>query len=509
MPRPRHEKLPKAPVAVGESPPGTLYFPTAEPPETEVSEPREVPEVEPGLLERRAWPPTPKRLSFAEFEDHIKLWTDEMWSHTSIYLYRSWPIINRKLSDETNPKYIDLISSPKEATRDYILRVHGGGKYQLWLSDSDRRGVICTIPLSIGIDEAAPKVRYDELVVGHPDNKGFIDYEVRNGRMTTDGAPAMPTNSTSGSDVATALQMTQTMLNRVLDANTRAQQQNPTAMDAIYAKSMEENLKMAREAYHQALQQVQAGNNRSAIDELTKVMDLVSKFASRGEATEGSGKLIDRLLTLEAENRKSTELWASKFIDLLREQQSERSKPPSTQLDELLKIKEVAEAFGMTGGGSKRGSTLETVLEHLPRVLDPIARLAMSIASAKTGQSIPSPVVYPTAPPAPALPNPTTPQTEVNQSDMQLVSILSQAQDRIVTALYDDEHGADFANAVVGMYGIAVHSAIKSYGKEKVLATIKGMPQFYARISNMEEKLSKFLDDFLGFPETLPADEEE
>ncbi len=114
------------------------------------------------------------------FFEFLKAYPD--WEACAIYLYRLWPVIDRKLTGHSE-KYIDVFSEP--ITEMDILRKHGSGKYLLHFNDSNRPGglkqvAMCKLELNDPMYE--PILDHNEVVEGIDANRSYIEGQIARGK---------------------------------------------------------------------------------------------------------------------------------------------------------------------------------------------------------------------------------------------------------------------------------------------------------------------------------------
>jgi len=140
------------------------------------------------------------------FFEFIKAYPD--WEACAIYLYRLWPVIDRKLTGHSE-KYIDVFAEP--ITEMDILRKHGSGKYLLHFNDSNRPGglkqvAMCKLELNDPLYE--PILDQNEVVEGIDANKSYIEGLIARGKWKRNppADQAAPSPDTLAASLATALQ---------------------------------------------------------------------------------------------------------------------------------------------------------------------------------------------------------------------------------------------------------------------------------------------------------------
>jgi hypothetical protein len=140
------------------------------------------------------------------FFEFIKAYPD--WEACAIYLYRLWPVIDRKLTGHSE-KYIDVFSEPISEMD--ILRKHGSGKYLLHFNDSNRPGglkqvAMCKLELNDPLYD--PILDQNEVVEGIDANKSYIEGLIARGKWKRNPPveQAAAASDTLAASLATALQ---------------------------------------------------------------------------------------------------------------------------------------------------------------------------------------------------------------------------------------------------------------------------------------------------------------
>lgn len=140
------------------------------------------------------------------FFEFLRAYPD--WEACAIYLYRLWPVIDRKLTGHSE-KYIDVFSEP--ITEMDILRKHGSGKYLLHFNDSNRPGglkqvAMCKLELNDPLYE--PILDHNEVVEGIDANKSYIEGQIARGKWKKNPPPEASATSPESlaASMASALQ---------------------------------------------------------------------------------------------------------------------------------------------------------------------------------------------------------------------------------------------------------------------------------------------------------------
>jgi hypothetical protein len=144
-----------------------------------------------------------QKLKPETFWEFIQQYPD--WEACAIYVYRLWPVIDRRLSGHKE-KYIDVLS--EKITEIDLLRKHGSGKYQLMFNDSNKpKGLVnvasCKVELNDPMFE--PVVPLEEVVEGADANKSYIDGLRARGTWKDASMPAIDHGQAATAELARTL----------------------------------------------------------------------------------------------------------------------------------------------------------------------------------------------------------------------------------------------------------------------------------------------------------------
>lgn len=466
----------------------------------------------------RVWPKPPgKTLTFEQLCEYMGSFNTLQWSHAMVYLYRFWPIIYR------DPKYIDVITEAKQLDLEYIISQFGGGKYKLLVTDTDRKDSkqVCEAYLKISHIEHEPILNYDEVDKGHRDNRTYVERLIAKGILDQGGnTVSSQTKPIQGGNDLTVLASTmQSVVNQLLSER-RQGNTNKTGIDeAVITRSLD----MMSGAYKTALDTAVKQGNPNEVDQLTKIMStfqtIMQMVKPDANANRQSDTLWEKILSMQSENHK-VQLEVMK--ELLKNNQA--AKNPDSQLDGLLgllgKMKEI---FGLDtiSGSSHKPSTLETIMEKAPLVLDPLARIAENVYNGLLMRKGMSGVSQPIRQPANAAinpqalsagdqpnrgvemnpGNPTVNATENIDSELGFdpVAFVNQYGPIILQWINSNKTGDELAEWVESGFGSTTYLAIRNIGKEKMLRAMKMVPEYWQLIQPIEQQVSVFIDEFIGY----------
>lgn len=480
---------------------------------------------------KRALPPVPGRsVDFDSMQSWLALFTDEMWKHVTIYVYRYDPVIDNTLAGDTDaPKYIDIIIGP--FSKDYMISKHGGGKYSFYVTDNDiQKGPsILESTLSIPVTQYDPKIDIRTLDVNSKDNRKWVMFYRQRGELDKDNRPVdtAKTTPTISNNPAEAI------ANAMLAGMDRAAQIYRNAGDR--QRSNDDGSGGLGKAIGDILIE------KMRQEDPNKSMESFAKMASMFKS-DNNTELFKMMLQMQTDS-------TNRMIDLLKEikKPEAEGKEESDPLDKLDKLLEIGEKLGMKIGG--RGgprSGWDTALEAIQTLGAPTLNLVnniihMSMLSKQAAMGgVPSvPPVQPTPPPNNLIQMPTqntnpnpepksnyaamganpNPETKAEtvpvadpeilpNSNPQLIEIqatIRQVGGLVQKQILDGKKGWEFAESLVGMYGVAPHAAISKYGVEKVIEGMKSVPEFWNPIEQPfgEEYLTNWVGEFINYEEIL------
>jgi hypothetical protein len=120
------------------------------------------------------------------FFEQLQQFSADDWRGLSCYVYRLWPVIDRKEGQH----YLSKVSEPFD--EDFLLATFGTGKYYMRLND--RKGkTLASHTSSVYSDRFPPKVHPEEVVAGDPQNERY--FQAWGAKRKTDEPSGDDTNS--------------------------------------------------------------------------------------------------------------------------------------------------------------------------------------------------------------------------------------------------------------------------------------------------------------------------
>ena len=406
---------------------------------------------------------------------------DEFWSVTHAYpdrratvyyLYRLWPKIDRKLAGSETA----LLDKQLEIDADYIERVHGGGEYEIYFRDENRRGQGVKTSPAVCIDatKVFPVVNQAELVVGHPKNAGFIEQLKARGMWERDKPKGASVSDTAA---AAAVQ-------EIAGLARAAMNRAPAPDEVAMQEAMSGAVSILSDAYGAAAKNLAGnaggGNDRLVLELLLKRMDqqheMMLRFMERDKRGGGEESGIEsQLRTLEV---------LTSFADKL----ATRGAGPSSWTDRLP--------------------------EWIGALLPP---LMQGLAQQGPARYVPEgPAYVPAAAPAAGVGHTAPPVSNpVDGDDMSRIlaafGLPPQAGPflrvgkRALKAYQDGFSGAAFAEAVDRIDGEQVYNDLAAFGADGIVEVLRGLPAALlgpeaASIVSVPE-FANWIRDFMSYGE--------
>lgn len=459
------------------------------------------------LTSERNWPPLLKSPSLAQF---VK-WRDGLnipqLDHLRMYLYRTWPIINRKQSNPSTPKYIEVFSKAgtdvSRLNEDYIRKEHGGGSYDIIIQDTDKSTgktqMVAKSTLEVSINECAPILVYDEVMLGHPRNKKYEDFLKNRGILDEFG-------------------------NIKDDYMVEQKRDEPKGDTAILAGLVKDMLgmfaNMNKEQMHARLAAAAIPDKEG--DVLSKVVDMMSKGSDKAQEIlmqrmrEQDPKELLGLVTTMMAALKPQEGQASKIYETMMMMQQKQfdatleilkaGKAESSHLKDTIEVMSLMREFFDVGKSAKT-STLETVLTYAPQILNPIAGMVANFMALRSGVPMQPRANPTTAIPAGVQPTQVESQPGENQNMINPVAFIKGYGELIVSHINRGTDGADLMDMLIEMFGEGVsqqiYEIVAQIGLENMMGAMKQVPEFWQRVSSREDQVRTFVDRFIRYPQIL------
>lgn len=477
-----------------------------------------------------------------QLQKWLELLTPTMWDKSMIYVNRLYPRINRKQGDPDAFKYIDVITKDAiEAAggtiRNHILQTHGGGKYILYITDTSRKQNQCIFEAicTITFDEAEPKLNLDEVELHNKENSGYVTYLQNKGILDSQkriiknlGTNAGNTTSTGQAGSGDTIAAVGQLFNQFA---TTFKQLNPQQKDELGKSGL-------TDLFLEKLKQEDPGKQMTM---LTTMLTAMQAMVPKVDTSNSLG-MKDVIQMMNDSHNKQMEM----FKMLLESQKTNAaSGSDDSDLDKLIKWKTaLPELFGRGRGNSgedREKSTAEIVLDGVKEVGLPILGIISQVIQNRTGAVPIVPVNVEQARQAAGMGGQPQPQQPQQLSPANVISmpqnsnvpnntnapaatgdtglVMLQAYlvnygMMIINAFKSGQTGVDVGQYIKGlapMIGEDVYEIIKAQGKDKLLAAMKSVPEFWQQTGVLygESRVQQFVEDFIDFEEILAEDDKE
>lgn len=487
--------------------------------------------------------------------DWLTLLTPDMWNKLMIYVYRLYPIINRKMLDPDKDNNVDVLTKDSIDTQggiiSYMMKMHGGGKYKILLNDAskNKNQTHFTAHINVPIDSALPRLNYTELEINNPKNQGYIQLLQNHGIMndkkqivspTATATPASGTPAQGSNDTAAILDKFSGVYDKILGAmgkmsSDQKAELNKGGINELFLEKMKQD----------------SPNNQVTM--LTAMMAMFEKIIPKPVPVDPANTIsFQTILQMQADSHNRMLEMVTKMIGGQKEAQS-----PLALLTELrTALPEVFKGSGGSGETAPR-SNLEIGLDIAKEFGLPILGIVSQVIQMKTGAKPAIPVNIQQAEemvqqsgmqgqgqqPQPIRSNPQLEAARANQA-AQVQQPNANSNGDNVTQMPDPNqtsnpnfsplihkyllgYGQLIINAMkAGESGIAVGENIKSFtpmigqdvyeiirsqGKEKLLTTMELTEGFWSQTGALygKDRMNEFVEEFLNFEKIIAEEDNE
>lgn len=469
-----------------------------------------------------------------DFYKYVAERSAQDWAHMALYVYR---LANpRIVRDPSNVDSIDREPPSIPFTEQYLKETQGSGKFEVKLNDTDARRTICRMLTDINDPDYPPVFDIRELDVGFKGNRLIVEKLKREGKLSQDGDVVVQKSENADGQMAQALE-------RVALEAMRGRKDSGQGLESqTFSKMLEMISNASAKSIEIALSQIktkEGGDPTMALMLQFMMKQMEHKEAKPAGEDPMMRLMFEQLAQARAESaasRESTEKERQRNHELqlkMLEAKAEAGDPVE-MLERWQRIQELA------GGGeqrSKRGGWPGLLDDHAPELIElgkvAIDRLGGALSGYNRRPAPPTPAPGqppqpnqtqpPQRPPQPPAPPTaaTQPQTGAEQEPVphpdpdveMLLQVFTKEGKRLVKAFADDPaSGPEVAAAIaLPMFaGKAGYERIARMGPDKILSTIKLLPEMWADClkAGTEEMLKEFIEDFCD-PDGEPEEDSE
>lgn len=500
------------------------------------------------IRDRSILPKIPgSRIDSRQWAEWARLLTSEMWSRLALYVYRTFPVIIRQLSDPRNDNNIGIATEVVDIEA-WIKEFCGGGKYRVDVTDAGKK--ICEIRLNIPVHECEPKLEYKELDIYSKENQAYIQALKYRGILGEDGKPRPGGGNVQGvpAPAAISAQDIVGMYNQMLATVTKMGEREREELKQRLQEKSANDGGIGSQIGVILLEKMKQDNPANMMGAFAQMKDLFVKQGGGGiELVLPIFTTMMQQQSQAAERALQTQQQHSKeMMELVKEIKGggRGGEDDLGSIDKILAVVEKVDAI-RGGGGSKSG--WETGLEYakelgLP-ILQSITQL-YSIAKGGGGQQVQQPG-QPTRPAAPTgkqitaseiarqqaaeaarekpamyRGEPTTAQPVVNGvvepevvppgPPTELMQMLAAGGNYFVSYMQTDRPGYELAEDLIRLQTKAAHVQIARFGVEGIIEGIRNFPELAQALAIYgEEGVKQFVDEFVNYETYAVADDED
>lgn len=431
------------------------------------------------------------------------------------YVYRAWPVIDRKRLDPKKEKNID---KTKFLPLEEFQQKWGSGDYKLLLVDPylERKGhrSVCTGSVKYRDAESPPVLEIEELVLSDPLNQDYIaQLRARNIKL--------PGDEDTMSNAAL-----ETMAKTITDLTNQrgVQQQAPppehsttaaavTAMSQAAAASTD----LLTSTFKQASQLRLEVPNPAA--QLRETIAAIKELAPPPQQNNSLESAIALLMPIFQSNMDVQRQQIQTLTTILTTTMQKPAEPAVRRRDEeddedegdimkmfKAKVMEKAlEALTNPNQAKSGGGDYSKAITMAIPALQSLAGMGMQLMQMYMANKTGVPLPPPPPPPSTVVTNPTPqPQTE---EDM-IQQMLNQLAGPITTYLHDGHTGADFADWLISGHGRIVYQMVVQ-NRERLIAEIAKHPELSRLAAQIPDKFWTFVEEFLNRDEIRAKEDQE
>lgn len=461
-----------------------------------------------GMVVADKIPDPPSKIMKSNQEDqtwsYLGSFTEAMWAHTDGYLYRNWPIINRK------PFNIGRFPTTECPTfnRDWLLKNFGSGDYKILVTDTNKTikgkgGKFFEAFFSLRDNDYPPVVVIEELDVDHRDNRTYVDKLRAEGKLDSDGRVKMNQPIAAGNDPALMALVT-TLVRQITEAKNQVVSKDPAAeaISSIFMKTHEQSMQLLKD-------QVKSDDPDKLVKMLGALKEMLPKAESGNSMLEVVVKMNENMAKIQADASKGREDLLMKMMEIVGTKKEEGG--IKEQLEVFQMMKEVM--GGGEGGANRTPKWWEVAIEQGAPIVGKAFDMMLAVMSIKNyekglkmqpgGQTNPgatSPVVVQQPQQVESGKVVEMPRQEMGEKQVsQFGMMLRQYGGLILNAINKEQSGDDFADALVGMVGKPTYVQIVQMGKDGMLAEMKAVPEFWEKLAPIEPMVVQFVEEFIEY----------
>lgn len=322
--------------------------------------------------------PKPKGLRVAPeaFLKWAASFNEEQKGRALFHVYRDYPVIDLTLTGETKPKliaqYAGVLPFDVSNWQEWVLKDQkwgGSGGFKILCTEIGVPGCISMVKFTLEDGDYPPIVDPRSVVVGHPDNKGYIAGLRSKGiRMPGDDPEAERIEKEEEAEMNVAGPLAEHIIKQNADLiqemrESRAEeQQNASPEESVMAEATSEAVRVVAEGAREAIRMVGTQSTELAKAAAPQYNPIELFKAGRESAGDGGMQMLTFFMSAMEKQTTAMQTMHEKTLDYMREK-DETGPSASVQeqpggIDLLLaegqKFKQLGELFGWNVRGRSR-----------------------------------------------------------------------------------------------------------------------------------------------------------
>lgn len=453
-------------------------------------------------------------VSFVDMIDWMTALTSKQFERLTIYIYRTYPIVDLKKIDKDSDKYID---KPVEIpTKQYMLVAHGGGEYQFKVNDIESQKTYFESNLTIPLAEALPKIDLRTLVAEHKNNKPYLSMLRSEGKIDANGNIIENPNKVEAKPVG-------------LDPNALVDKLFTMQADQQRALADQQRTTMAE--LKRTLESEKAGANANTqliiemmkANDPTKTMTAMLNLIPKPEKDNSVAVMMPLLI----EMMKNSQQQMLTMFQMMQTKNETPAKDPWGSFEKMFAF--VESKMKGTIQNSAEETTTDKIIGAVERIGLPLIEVVMNAATAK--KAIESGKPIPEMKPVTQIPNmgPIDPYSasseqlkqmaEINTRPMpgmpvdlqhtpqELVDLMNKFKPILVNAIVNSKtDGATFAESLEQFIGAEAVSKIIAFGPAIILQSLQQIPDLWTVLAPTQaeaEFMKEWVDEFVNYRQIL------
>lgn len=459
--------------------------------------------------------PPGDRVGLIDLVKWISLLTEEMIGsgRVMIYVYRLEPVINRQIVDPNASNNIDVIGGGlpnlQALNEQYMIDRHGGGKYKFSISDADRPASKYNKPYFEAIHfipmvQYPPKLDLREVLWDDKYNRGFKSWARAQKLIDENNMPIDPSTPAKDSSDAMvqAFKIATDFVSKMSQAEQEKLRQQIGGSDKdSLGKSIGEIL----------LEKMKQDDPSKMVTTLVALLN-----ANKPSSDGGLTAIIPLFVQMMQQQADAANKQFTMMIELLRSDKGNGKSGAADMAAMISGFKDMMEvAREIKGGGSSPKSQVAEIIDSAVPLVQPALQIISNITAMRLAAAGGQPIAATTG-----MQGTVNQQQQPQQQQIAQPSGAPVTQDeamQVITAYRPvilnklASEGWEFGAWIVEGMGDMIASSITKFGEEKLLAAMKGVPDFWQSVmaAYSEDYVKSWLKSFVNYKEEIKKHEEE